>query len=146
MEIQTPAQGDTLFPFKTILFLIFFTASHAFAETPPIHHELTATLPPSQSVTRFHDVVTIPKSIARSISGFHLNKNSKIEQIAMSGKKVSFDVSADGFIKLDLTQHLANILNGAFRGSSRALAPSLGLFLALFRGVWLSLLGVMLIR
>ncbi|MDP6711433.1 MAG: M1 family aminopeptidase [Nitrospinaceae bacterium] len=110
MEPKTPAQGDTLFPFKTILFLIFFTASPAFAETPPTHHELTATLPPSQSVTRFHDVVTIPKSIARSISGFHLNKNSKIEQIAISGKKVSFDVSADGFIKLDLTQHLANNL------------------------------------
>ncbi len=97
------------------LWIIFITASSAFAEIPPIHHELTVTLLPSQSIARFHDVVTIPKSIAKSIPGFNLNKNSKTEQIKISGNKVSVDVSADGFINLDLTEYSVEEVPGPFK-------------------------------
>ena len=66
-----------------LTFLFFITVSSAFASHPPVHHELTVTLDPSQSIARFYDVITIPKSIIGSITSFQLNKNSKIERIEL---------------------------------------------------------------
>ena len=84
---------------------LFIIASSVFASNPPVHHALTITLDPSQSIGRFHDVITIPRSILQSIPGFRLNKNSKIERVELDGKKVPTENSDDGFLKFTLPQY-----------------------------------------
>ncbi|SVD59991.1 uncharacterized protein METZ01_LOCUS412845, partial [marine metagenome] len=97
--------------FLLFYFLFFITVSSAFASHPPIHHELTVILDPSQSIAKFYDVVTIPKNIIKSITSFRLNKNSKIERIELSGNKISADGSSERFLKFDLPQSLEESLN-----------------------------------
>ena len=84
---------------------LFIIASSVFASNPPVHHALTITLDPSQSIGRFHDVITIPRSILQSIPGFRLNKNSKIERVELDGKKVPTENSDDRFLKFTLPQY-----------------------------------------
>ena len=87
-------------------FLFFIFTSSAFASNSTVHHALTATLDPSKSIARFHDVMTIPRSIIKSIPGFRLNKNSKIGRLELNGKKISIENSGDEFLKLTLPHYL----------------------------------------
>ena len=91
--------------FLTYFFLFIFTSS-VFASNPPTHHALTITFDASKSIARFHDVVTIPNSIVKSIRGFFLNKNSKIERVELNGKKASIEISGDDFLKINLPDKL----------------------------------------
>ena len=90
--------------FFLFYFLFLIIAASVFASHPPVHHELTVTLDPSQSIAKFYDVVTIPQNIIKPITSFQLNKNSEIERIEFSNSKVSTRKSADGFLKFDLPQ------------------------------------------
>ena len=86
-------------------FLFFITVSPVLAPHPPVHHELTVILDPSQSIAKFYDVITIPKNIVHSITSFQLNKNANIKRLEISNSKISTEDSGDGFLKFDLPQH-----------------------------------------
>ena len=87
--------------FVSVLFLT--SISSTFASTLPIDHALTISLKPSQSIAIFHDVVTIPKSTIQSIESLQLNKNAKIKNIMLNGKKVTMDKSNNDLLKLNLS-------------------------------------------
>ena len=88
-----------------ICFSCFVIVSSAFASNSLIHHALTVSLDPAQSIARIHDVITIPHSIIQSSSNFRLSKNSKIKQITFNGENISSAVSGDGFLKFKLPKH-----------------------------------------
>ena len=101
--------------FILFYFLFCITVSSVFASHPPVHHELTVTLDPSQSIAKFNDVITIPKSILESITSFRLNKSSEIERIELSGNKISIVNSSERFLKFDLPQSLKEGLAGPLK-------------------------------